>query len=201
MLREHELNSRGRNESEIAFPADITSFWLSVVRKRRPARAWQSPASWLGPVVGSRMRRRYGACGSSCRVGSTLCQRNPGHADVAVQKGLAGHAVALPRTASSVRCLRSFGLMASVFSSPLSIRQLQVPHSPPPHLKGMPPCSRSDTRSRLLFSGAVDGLAAIGEEGDLDHRWPRAVVTRRRQSPSCAGSFPCDRTSSDARVP
>src|SRR5580704_13384907 len=55
---------------------------------------------------------------------------------------------------SSVRCLRSFGLTASVCAIPLSIRHRQVPHSPPPHLKGMPPCSRSETRSRLLFSGA-----------------------------------------------
>jgi len=45
--------------------------------------------------------------------------------------------------------------MASVFSSPSSIRHLQVPHKPPPHLNGMPPFSFSDTRNRLLFSGAV----------------------------------------------
>src|SRR5690606_36175965 len=53
---------------------------------------------------------------------------------------------------SSVRCLRSLGLISSTFSRPLSIVHLQVPHSPPPHLNGMPPCARSEARSKLVFS-------------------------------------------------
>src|SRR5882672_1922447 len=56
---------------------------------------------------------------------------------------------------SSERCFRSLGFTASVCSRPPSILHLQVPHSPPPHLNGMPPFSRRDTRSKLLFSGAV----------------------------------------------
>ena len=94
----------------------------------------------------------------------------PGDADRAAQhEGLAGHAPARRRTASSVRCFRSFGLMASVFSMPCSMRQRQVPQRPPPHLKGMPPFSRMETRRRLELSSAVTVLAAAADEGDGDH--------------------------------
>src|SRR5699024_2882348 len=43
----------------------------------------------------------------------------------------------------------------SVFSIPASIRHLQVPQIPPPHLNGIPPFSRIEIRRRLLFSGAL----------------------------------------------
>jgi hypothetical protein len=52
-------------------------------------------------------------------------------------------------------------LIASVFSSPFSILHLQVPHSPPPHLNGMPPFSRIEMRSRLPLSGTVTALLAL----------------------------------------
>src|SRR5437868_2909162 len=64
-------------------------------------------------------------------------------------------------TSSSDRCFLSLALMASVCSTPFSMRHLQVPQRPPPHLKGMPPCSRSEMRSRLPPSGAETTLALL----------------------------------------
>ncbi len=92
----------------------------------------------------------------------TVRLKLPTYGNITLHKSLACH------TKTIIDFLRaemffSFAFRASVFSIPAIILHLQVPQIPPPHLKGMPPRSRIETRNKLLFSSAC-ALKSLFEE-------------------------------------
>lgn len=113
MQGEDVLNIR-RNESEIAIAAYITSFAASLHRadganeRSAPEGAVNAAETRSRPIerdgqplraslaIPCRMRRRCSLLGTLGRAPAAFRQGYPGHADIAVQKGLTRHAIAKP---------------------------------------------------------------------------------------------------------
>src|SRR6185437_6812614 len=165
-----------RNESEIAIPPHSTSFQATGhVRARRDA--------LLVLAFRGNARRPW-----SRRP--AFRQGYPGHADIAIDEGLAGHAVTLLKVllgqVLALLRLDGVGVREATFdSTSAGAAQSAAAFEGDAALLA----ERHPQQIAVLRRG--DGLAVVGDEGDLDHR---GVLSGRRAR-SSAASCPCDRTS------
>src|ERR1700722_15208973 len=168
------LESIGRNESEVAISIYITSFTKPLYFET------SSQSLRTGRVIDRRTRRRCGLFGAPGRIGATLRQGYPGYSNIAVQKGLTCHPIALTKIL--------FGQVLAFFWLD-RIGVLQPAFDPA--ATGAAQTAAAFERNAALFAQryaqqiavfrCFNRLAAIRNEGDLDHCGLGRSITQRRR--------------------